>query len=113
MLVARSPAIFQGEIGRGWATHRKFYTFEDCVIFVLDVEKSLAQIPALDRLLLNRLVLQEYSLAEAALLLNKSQRIIGVRMADALDRLTAILIDNGTLEIPNRHGSNPEEDSED
>jgi hypothetical protein len=113
MLIGRSPVVFRERIGRGRSSNRRNYTFEDCVIFVLDVEKSLAQISALDRLLLNRLVLQEYSIAEVALLINKSQRIIGLRLADALDRLTGILIDNGTLKIPNRHSSAQETNSED
>jgi hypothetical protein len=113
MLVGRSPALFSEHIVRGYASNRPVHTFEDCVIFVLDVEKGLAQVSALDRVLLNRLVLQEYTLAETALLLNKSQRIVGLRLADALDRLTAILIDNGTLKIPNRRHPKPEEDFED
>jgi hypothetical protein len=91
-------------IVRGWASSRPVHTFEDCVIFVLDMEKSLSQITPLDRLMLTRIVLQEYTLAETALLLNKSQRIVCLRLADALDRLTAILLDNGTLKVPNRRG---------
>jgi hypothetical protein len=113
MLVSRSPSVFHEPVWRGRSSNQPVHTFEDCVIFVLDVEKGLAQISALDRLLLNRLVLQEYSLAETALLLNKSQRVIGLRLADALDRLTGILIDNGTLKIPNRCIPEPEEECED
>jgi hypothetical protein len=100
MLVGRSPSIFTENIGRGRAASQQHHTFEDCVIFVLDMEKALARISALDRLLLNRLVLQEYTVAETALLLNKSHRIVNLRLADALDRLTGILLDNGTLKIP-------------
>jgi hypothetical protein len=113
MLVGRSPALFQEHIVRGYSSNRPVHSFEDCVIFVIDVEKALSQVSALDRLLLNRLVLQEYTIPETALLLNKSQRIIGLRLADALDRLTGILIDNGTLKIPNRRHPKPEEDFED
>jgi hypothetical protein len=100
ILVARTPSVFTEPVVRGWASSRPVHTFEDCVIFVLDMEKSLAQISALDRLLLNRLILQEYSLGETSLLLNKSQRLISLRLADALDRLTRILLDNRTLKIP-------------
>jgi hypothetical protein len=101
ILVGRSPSIFNQQIIRGKASSRPVHTFEDCVIFVIDMEKALAQISALDRLLITRVVLQEYTLPETALLLNKSQRLIGLRLADALDRLTRILLDNGTLSIPN------------
>ncbi|UWZ84713.1 hypothetical protein [Occallatibacter riparius] len=113
MLVARSPVVFRERIGRGRSSNRRNYTFEDSVIFVLDVEKGLEQVSALDRVLINRIVLQEYSITEAALLLNKSQRSIGLRLADALDRLTGILIENGTLKIPNRQGPMPEIDTDD
>jgi hypothetical protein len=100
ILVARSPSIFTDPIVRGWASSRPVHTFEDCVIFVLDMEKALAQISALDRLLINRLVLQEYTLGETALLLNRSQRLVSLRLSDALDRLTRILLDSGTLDMP-------------
>ena len=102
MLVGRSPVVFRERIERGRSSNRRNYTFEDSVIFVLDVEKALARLSALDRVVLNRVVLQEYTVAEAALLLNKGQRMVGTRLADALNRLTAILIENGTLEIPDR-----------
>jgi hypothetical protein len=100
ILVARTPSVFTEPIVRGFASSRPVHSFEDCVIFVLDMEKALAQISALDRLLLNRLILQEYSLGETALLLNKSQRLVSLRLSDALDRLTRILLDNRTLKIP-------------
>jgi hypothetical protein len=110
ILVGRSPSIFTQPIDRGWASSRPVETFEDCVIFVLDMEKALARISALDRLLLTRVVLQEYTVAETALLLNKSHRIINLRVADAIDRLTEILLDNGTLEIPKPRPPRPSED---
>jgi hypothetical protein len=110
ILVGRSPSIFTQPIDRGFASSRPVETFEDCVIFVLDMEKALARISALDRLLLTRVVLQEYTVAETALLLNKSHRIINLRVADAIDRLTEILLDNGTLEIPKVHPPQPDED---
>jgi hypothetical protein len=107
--VGRSPSIFNQPIDRGWASSRPVETFEDCVIFVLDMEKALARISALDRLLLTRVVLQEYTVAETALLLNKSHRIINLRFADAIDRLTEILLNNGTLKIPHRR-QQPDDD---
>jgi hypothetical protein len=65
MLVGRSPSVLTENIGRGRASNQRNQTFEDCVIFVLDMEKGLARISALDRMLLNRLVLQEYTVAAA------------------------------------------------
>lgn len=104
ILVGRAPSMLTEPNERGWASSRPVHTFEDCVIFVLDMEKGLSRVSALDRLLLTRIVLQEYSVAETALMLNKSHRMIGIRLCDALDRLTGILLDHGTLKIPTRRG---------
>src|SRR5208337_4430801 len=59
MLVGRAPTILHEPLMRGWASNRPVETFEDCVIFVLDVEKCLAKLGALDRLLINRIAIQE------------------------------------------------------
>jgi hypothetical protein len=104
ILVARAPSMLTKPSERGWSSNRPVKTFEDCVIFVLDMEKGLSRVSALDRLLITRIVLQEYSVAETALMLNKSHRMIGLRLCDALDRLTGILLEHGTLKIPTRGG---------
>jgi hypothetical protein len=38
MQVCRSPSILGDSVGRGWVSSRRVRTFEDAVIFVLDVE---------------------------------------------------------------------------
>src|SRR5579871_207109 len=65
MLVGRAPEVLADSIGRGWVSSRPVRTFEDAVIFVLDVEKCLDRLGSLDRALLSRIVLQEYTQAEA------------------------------------------------
>jgi hypothetical protein len=100
MLVGRSPSILGESVGRGWASSRPVRTFEDAVIFVLDVEKCLAQLNSLDRLMLGRLVLQEYTQAEAAPLLGMSTRSVAHRFPLALDKLTERLLEAGLLVIP-------------
>lgn len=100
MLVGRTPSILTERIVRGWASSRPVKTFENCVIFVLDMEKCLDRLSALERVLLKRIVLQEYTQAETALLLNRSERFIRNRFGEAVDRLTEILLDTGALEIP-------------
>ena len=44
MLVGRAPAILGEPIGRGWVSSRKVKTFEDAVIFVLDIERCLKKL---------------------------------------------------------------------
>ena len=57
MQVGRSPSILSEPIARGWASSRPVRTFEDAVIFVLDIEKCLDKLGELDRQLLSRIVL--------------------------------------------------------
>src|ERR1035438_8174266 len=81
MQVGRAPSILGDPIGRGWVSSRPVRTFEDAVIFVLDVETCLNQLSSLDRQMLCRVVLQEYTQAEAAILMGMSVRTISYKMA--------------------------------
>jgi hypothetical protein len=67
--VGKAPSILSDPVSRGWASSRPIRTFEDAVIFVLDVERCLDKLGSLDRELLSRIVLQEYTQAETATLL--------------------------------------------
>jgi hypothetical protein len=100
MQVGRAPSILSEPIARGWASSRPVRTFEDAVIFVLDIEKCLDQLGELDRQLLSRIVLQEYTHPETASLLGMSVRTVGNRFPQALDRLTQKLLDSGLLVLP-------------
>jgi DNA-directed RNA polymerase specialized sigma24 family protein len=70
------------------------------VIFVLDVETCLNRLGSLDRMMLSRIVLQEYTQAEAATLLGMSVRTISHKFPQALDRLTEKLLETGLLVLP-------------
>src|ERR1035437_8637756 len=100
MQVGRAPNILGDPIARGWCSSRPIRTFEDAVIFVLDVEKCLNQLGSLDRMMLSRIVLQEYTQAEAATLLGMGVRTISYKFPMALDRLTEKLLDSGLLVLP-------------
>jgi len=100
MQVGRAPSILGDPIARGWASSRPVRTFEDAVIFVLDVEKCLNQLGSLDRQMLSRIVLQEYTQAEAATLLGMSVRAISYKFPQAVDRLTEKLLESGLLVLP-------------
>ena len=100
MLVGRAPAILGEPIARGWATSRRVKTFEDAVIFVLDVENCLNKLSDGDRAMLSRITLQEYTQAEAADLLGFSVRAISYKYPMALDRLTELLLKAGLLILP-------------
>ena len=100
MQVGRAPSILGDPVARGWASSRPIRTFEDAVIFVLDLERCLDQLGSLDRQLLSRIVLQEYTQAEAAMLLGMSVRAISYKFPQALDRLTEKLLASGLLVLP-------------
>jgi hypothetical protein len=100
MQVGRSPSILGESVGRGWCSSRPIRTFEDAVIFVLDMEACLDRLQELDRQMLRRVVLQEYTQAEAATLLGMSVRTICYKLPQALDRLTEKLLEAGLLVLP-------------
>ncbi len=100
MQVGRAPSILGDPIGRGWVSSRPVRTFEDAVIFVLDVERCLDKLSPLDKALLSRIVLQEYTQAETAALLGMSARTVNYKFPQAVDRLTKHLLDAGLLILP-------------
>jgi hypothetical protein len=97
MQVGRAPSILGEPIARGWGSSRPVRTFEDAVIFVLDVETCLNQLGSLDRQLLYRIAIQEYTQAEAATLLGMSARAVAYKFPQAVDRLTEKLLETGLL----------------
>lgn len=100
MLVGRAPSILNEPLNRGLVSSRPVRSFEDAVIFVLDMENCLAQLLPLDRLILGKAVVQEYTHSETALLLGIGDRIFETRLGQALDRLTQLLLDARLLMLP-------------
>ncbi|HEY6491084.1 MAG: sigma factor-like helix-turn-helix DNA-binding protein [Terracidiphilus sp.] len=100
MQVGRSPSILSDPVARGWVSSRAVRTFEDAVIFVLDMEKCLDRLSKLDRDLLSRIVLQEFTQVETAALLGMSTRTVSYKLPQALDRLTEQLLERGILVLP-------------
>jgi hypothetical protein len=100
MQVGRAPSIFGDPVSRGWVSSRPVRTFEEVVIFVLDMERCLDRLTSLDRQMLSRVVLQEYTQAEASSLMGMSARAISYKFPQALDRLTEMLLETGLLVLP-------------
>ena len=100
MQVGRAPSILGDPVGRGWVSSRPVRTFEDAVIFVLDVERCLDRLGALDRQLLSKVILQEYTQVETAALMGMSVRAVSYKVPQALDRLTERLLESGLLIFP-------------
>jgi hypothetical protein len=100
MLVGRAPSILNEPLGRGLVSSRPVSSFEDAVIFVLDVENCLAQLGPLDRIILAKAVLQEYTHEEVALMLGIADRTLELRLRQALDSLTRVMLDARLLVLP-------------
>jgi DNA-directed RNA polymerase specialized sigma24 family protein len=100
MQVGRAPNILGEPIARGWASSRPIRTFEDAVIFVLDIEACLNHLGSLDRQLICRIAIQEYTQSETATLLGMSNRTISYKFPQAIDRLTEKLLEAGLLVLP-------------
>ncbi|HLI04072.1 MAG TPA: sigma factor-like helix-turn-helix DNA-binding protein [Terracidiphilus sp.] len=100
--VGRAPSVLADPVGRGWASSRPVRTFEDAMIFVLDVEACLKRLNALDQQLLSRVVLQEYTQLEVAAMLGMAPRTVCTRLALALDSLTELLLEAGLLLLPHQ-----------
>lgn len=100
MQVGRAPSILTDPVARGWASSRPIRTFEDAIVFVLDIEACLNRLGPLDRQLVSRVVVQEYTYPEAASLLGMSERTVSNRLPLALDRLTELLLESGLLVLP-------------
>jgi len=92
MQIGRSPSILSEPLGRGWASSCRVKTFEDAVIFVMDIEHCINHLSSLDRELLSKIVIQEYTQVEAANLLGMSVRAVGYKFPEALDHLTEFLL---------------------
>jgi hypothetical protein len=100
MQVGRAPSILGDPIARGWCSSRPVRTFEDAVIFVLDVEMCLNKLGALERQIISRIVLQEYTQAETAQILGMCVRTVSYKYPMALDKLTEKLLETGLLVLP-------------
>jgi hypothetical protein len=96
--VGRLPSLLGREFFRTRVTSYQLTTFEDVVIFVHDVERCLEKLDDLERKLIGKIVLQEYTQDEAARLLGCWRRTVGRRYPEALDRLSKIFLQGGLLE---------------
>ena len=100
MQIGRSPNLLGESVGRGWVSSRKVRTFEDALIFVLDVERCLKRLSPLEQQLISRILLQEYTHTEAAVFVGLSVRSIGTKLPQAIDRLTECLVEANLLTLP-------------
>ena len=98
MEMGRTPSVIGTAIFRGRVSSYRLRTFEDCIIFIFDVEKCLKRLDSESKELIARIALQEYTFEETAKLTQQSERTVGRKYALALDFLTDLLIDAEILD---------------
>jgi DNA-directed RNA polymerase specialized sigma24 family protein len=97
METGRLPSLLGREFFRSHVTCYRAGTFEEVVIFVIDMERSLDKVDEFSRMILARMVLQEYTQDEFAVMLGCSRRSVRRHLEEALDKLSAILLSVGLL----------------
>ena len=95
--VGRLPSLLGRELFRARITAYRVGTFEDAVIFVHDMERSLEQLDEFERSLIAKIALQDYTHDEAALQLKCWRRTVGRRYTEALDLLSEVFLETGML----------------
>jgi len=106
--VGRMPSLLGREFFRTRVTSYRASTFEDSVIFVHDVERSLEQLNEFEKKLIAKIVLQQFSKEEAGRLLGCGYRTVERLFPEALDRVSEILLKRGILTgLPNSKREEP------
>jgi hypothetical protein len=95
--VGRLPSLLGREFFRTRVTSYRASTFEDAVIFVHDVERSLEQLGEFDKKLIAKIVLQEYSQEEAARQMGCGHRHTARCYVEALDRVSELFLSRRLL----------------
>lgn len=100
--VGRLPSLVGREFFCSRLTSYSMNSFEDAVVFIADMERSLAQLSDFERKLLAMNILEEYTISEISIVLRLSQRTIERLLRGAIDELSGILLTQGLLnELPN------------
>ncbi|MEO8726093.1 MAG: hypothetical protein ABI383_08200 [Acidobacteriaceae bacterium] len=97
--LGRLPAPLGKGLGflRARSSDYKLSSFEDGMIFVCDVERCIKRLDPFEQALLQRIVMQNYTLEETAKLMHCVMRTVVRRYDDGLDRLSAMFLGNGML----------------
>jgi hypothetical protein len=95
--VVRTPSPLGAGVFRTRVTPYGASTFEDSVIFVHDVERSLEELNELQKKLIGKIVLQQFSKEEAGRILGCGYRTVERLFPEALDRVSEVLLRRGIL----------------
>jgi hypothetical protein len=95
--VGRLPSLVAQEGFRARVTCYRMTTFEDAVIFVLDMERALERLDGADQQIISGIILQGHSHDAAARFYHCTRRTVTRRLCVALDHLSEGLLASGLL----------------
>jgi predicted DNA-binding protein (UPF0251 family) len=98
MEAGRVPSLLGKEMFRGKVTNYQVHGFDDVVIFIHDIETCIRKLDEDQQWLIRRIALQQYTQLEAGHMLGLKRQTIIRRYNDAINRLTAILLEVKLLE---------------
>ena len=93
----RLPSLVGREFFRAKVTYYRATTFEDRVIFVRDMERSLARLEYWDQQLIVRIILQEHGQEQTARILQCNRKTVQRRLPLVLDLLSEDFLKVGLL----------------
>jgi len=94
----RVPSLLGRELFRGNVSHYQAHSFEDVVVFCMDLEKCLSRLTTAEKHLIRRITLQEYTYLEASAVMGVSLRYVSREYLKALDRVTTLLMEAELLD---------------
>jgi hypothetical protein len=98
MSAGRVPSVMDRALFQGMVTHRRSRSFEDVVVFCVDMERQLGKLRPMEQRLVTRIAMQRYTQSETAALLGLGLRTVVRGYGQALDSLTELLLAAGMLE---------------
>jgi len=98
MEAGRVPSLLGKEMFHGKVTNYQVHGFDDVVIFIHDIEACIRKLDDDQQWLIRRIALQQYTHQEAGNMLRLKRQTILRRYNDAMNRLTAILLEVKLLE---------------
>lgn len=103
--IGRLPSLLGRECFRARLTSFQARSFEDVVIFVHDLERCVEALDDFSQQLLARVIFQEHSREEAAALLGCTRKTVFTCLAEALDRLSTLLLRRRLLPLLPLHAA--------
>jgi DNA-directed RNA polymerase specialized sigma24 family protein len=95
--VGRLPSLLGRELFRARLSSRTKATFEDTVVFVTDIERTLDGLDGLGKKLVAMYALEEYTISEISRLLSCSEKTAERLLHDTIDKLSKMLVNRKLL----------------